>query len=240
MEFLFSNLAISTAALQVATVVFLFLRPIRKYGFVLAYLLLQLGTSAVEMTINSKLGTGSKLYFKIFWTDEIVLDILLFFILILLTYRAMEGSPAQGHMRRALGAVMVMAMVLPFVLFKGAFVTNAWFDHTSQLLNFGGAILNLCLWTALLGPRKRDPQLLTVSAGFGVVVTGVAISFGLRRLVHHPGAGAHSLAWSAANLIFVLAHLAGAASLCWAFRPAGLLRHRTVVNLDYLSQKPTH
>lgn len=239
MEFLSSTLAFSTALLQVATVVFLFLGPIRKYRFVLVYCLLQLGTSVAEMTVANQFGPKSKLYAKLFWTDEIVLDILLFFILILLTYRAMNGSPAQGQMRRVLGGVMLMAMLLPFVLFKGAFVTMSWFDHTSQLLNFGGAILNLGLWTALLGSRKRDPQLLVVSAGFGVVVTGVAISFGCRRLLHFQGAGSHNLALAAANVVFVVAHLTGALTLCWAFRPARLLRNKTVGNLPSLSQNPT-
>jgi hypothetical protein len=240
MELLFNALAFSTAVLQVATVVFLFLGTIRKYAFVLAYCLLQLATSVVEMTVAIKFGHRSRQFFELFWTDEIVLDVLLFFILILLTYRAMEGSTAQGHVRRLLGGVMLMVMLVPFVLFKGAFITMAWFDHTSQLLNFGGAILNLGLWTALLGSRKRDPQLLTVSAGFGVVVTGVAISFGCRRLSHLPGAGSHNLALMAADLVFVLAHLTGALTLCWAFRPAKLSRNRTVGNLPSLSQNPTH
>jgi hypothetical protein len=155
MELLFSALAFSTAALQVATVVFLFLGTIRKYAFVLAYCLLQLATSVVEMTVALKFGPRSRQFFELFWTDEIVLDVLLFFILILLTYRAMEGSTAQGHVRRLLGGVMLMAMLLPFVLFKGAFVTMAWFDHTSQLLNFGGAILNLGLWDRAAGVAEE-------------------------------------------------------------------------------------
>jgi hypothetical protein len=230
-EYVLNVLAVSLAVLQVGTVILLLLRgPVRKYAFVLAYCSLQVGTSLVEMLIERKFGRTGKLYAAAFWTDEIALDLLLFFILILLTYRAMEGSPAQKQMGRMLGAVTLIVMVLPFVLYKGApnvldlgsmtAVKTAWFDHTSQLLNFGAAILNLGLWGALVASRRKDTQLLTVSAGFGIVATGVAISFGMRRLIVAHGAAVRGGAlWESANLVFILAHLAGAAILCWAFRP---------------------
>jgi hypothetical protein len=213
-EFFLNAVALATGAMQLGTVVFLLFGPVRKYAFVLAYSSLQLTTSLLEVWVLHRFGATSRQYSKLFWTDEIVLDLLLFLILILLTYRAMEGSPMRGAMGRMLGAVTVLVIALPFVLFKGAFVKMAWFDHTSQLLNFGAALLNLGLWTALLGSRRRDPKLLTVSAGFGIIATGVAICFGLRLLVMVPGA-----AFRAVSEIFVFAHLAGSMILCWAFRP---------------------
>lgn len=201
--------------MQLGTVVFLLVGSVRRYAFVLGFSLMQLFTSLLEVLVIRKFGTGGKQYRLVFWSDEIALDLLLFLILILLTYRAMEGSPARGTMGRMLGAVTAIVLVLPFVLFKGAFLKSGWFDHTSQLLNFGAALLNLGLWTALLGSRKRDTKLLTVSAAFGIMATGAAISFGLRRLlIHSPGA-----AYTAASDVFVFAHLAGALILCWAFRP---------------------
>jgi hypothetical protein len=213
-EYFLAGLAYSIDFLQLGSVVLLLCGPVQKYAFVLGYCSLQVCTSLLETVASRKFGRGSWQYRRAFWTDEIALDVLLFFILILLTYRAMEGSPARGAMGRMLGWVTLIVMVLPFVLFKGAFVKTPWFDHTSQLLNFGGAILNLGLWTALLSSRKKDLQLLTVSAGFGVVATGAAVCFGLRRLIGHDGA-------KAANLVFLLAHLAGALMLCWAFLPRG-------------------
>jgi hypothetical protein len=207
-------MAISIGALQVGTVILLARGPARKYAFVLAYSCLQIITSLTEVVVAHTFGRGSKAYRVMFWSDELVLDVLLFFILILLTYRAMEGSPAQGAMARMLGAIALIVLALPFVLFRGAFLRTSWFDHASQVLNFGAAILNLGLWTALLGSGKRDAQLLTVSAGFGILATGVAICFGLRRLIQGPG-----VAFTAANLVFVAAHLAGTGILCWAFRP---------------------
>jgi hypothetical protein len=213
-EYFNHALAVLIGLLQLGTVVFLCLGPVRKYAFVLAYCSVQLLTSLTEIWVENKFGSKSRYFSTAFWTDEIALDLLLFFILILLTYRAMEGSPARDGMRRGLAAVAVIVTALPFVLFKGPFDRPAWLNNTSQLLNFGAAILNLGLWTALLGSKKRDRQLLSVSAGFGIVATGVAISFGCRRLIH-----THGLALMAADHVFVFAHLAGAAILCWAFYP---------------------
>ncbi len=215
MDYFVDALALSIGLLQVATVVLLLIGPARKYAFVLTYSLIQLSTSVLEMVVAHRFGIRAKAYRLVFWTDEIALDLLLFLMLILLAYQAMEGSPARAAVRKTLVIVALIGVSLPFVIFKGAFVKGAWFDQTSQLLNFSAAILNLGLWTALLSSKRRDPQYLTVSAGFGIVATGVAISFGLRNLIHTRGS-----AYLGANLIFGLAHLAGAAILCWAFQPA--------------------
>jgi hypothetical protein len=220
-EYLEDTVGWAIGLMQLATVVFLLWRPARKYAFVLVYYLLQLGTSVLEVLVSRTFGPRSRVYSRVFWTDEIVLDLLLFLILILLTHRAMEGSAARGAMEKMLAAVAMIVISLPFVLYQGAFVKAAWFDHTSQLLNFGAAILNLGLWTALLGSRKKDRQLLAVSAGFGVAATGVAISYGLRAMIHARGP-----AYTAANLTFELAHLAGAMILCWAFRPVRPIDNR--------------
>jgi hypothetical protein len=204
--------------IQGLAVVCLLLGPVRKYALVAAYCALQLGTSIAEFIVLQELGKNSHLYRVLFWTDEIVLDVLLFLVLILLTYRAMDGRPAQQAMSRILGAITVIVMLLPFVLFKGPFVKTTWYYHTSQLLNFGAAILNLGLWTALLGSRHRDAQVLMVSAGFGIVATGVAISFGLPILIG--GAVAHGRVTIAVDLVFMLAHMAGTLILCRAFQPS--------------------
>jgi len=150
----------------------------------------------------------------VYWTDEVLLDLLLFLMVILLIYRALEGSPMRAGMGRLLGAVVNSVAIVPFVLFSARRFSTAWFDGTSQLLNFGAAIMNLALWTALIATKKRDPLLLTVSAGLGVAVTGAAITFGLRRFTLPGGTPQHM-----ANLFKAITYLAGLTIWCWAFRP---------------------
>src|SRR5580658_9109452 len=152
--------------MQLGSVVFLLLGPVRRYRFVLAYCSLQLCTSALETVTLRKFGSRSRQYSTAFWTDEIVLDLLLFLILILLAYRAMEGSPARGTMGRLLGAVTVIAIALPFVLFKGAFVKTALVGAREP-----GAEL-----------RRRDREPGTVDGVAGIEKTGCATAYGERGL----------------------------------------------------------
>ena len=207
-------IALAIGILQFALVVFMLRGPIRRYGFVLFYCLVQLGTSVGEIWVANAFGARSRVYWHMFWIDEIGLDLFLFLILIVLSLRALHGHPLRPKAKRVLFGVALAAMTLPFVLFKGAFRTGAWYDHTSQLLNFGAAMLNLTLWSAIIATRQKDRQLPGTSSGFGIMATGVAISYGLRRLGHGPG-----FVMTAGNTIFQLAHLAGAFVLCWAFRP---------------------
>jgi len=198
------------------TLIFLLLRSssFRHYPFLLVYSVLQLIITAVEEYVYRVYSLASPIYGKLYWTDEVIMDLLLFLMVIVLTYRALESSPLRAGMGQLLGAVVVIVVTVPFVLFSARRFSTPWFDGTAQLLNFGGAIMNLGLWTALIGTKKRDPLLLTVSAGLGVAVTGAAIAFGLRRFTP-PTSTPQQLA----NLFKTLTYLVSVAIWCWAFRP---------------------
>ena len=73
--------------------------------------------------------------------------------------------------------------------------------------------MNLGLWTALIGSKHKDAQLLTVSAGLGVAVTGQAVYYGLRLMTTNP------LVYRISDALNVLTYIAGVAIWCWAFRP---------------------
>jgi hypothetical protein len=201
-------------AVQAAVILFLLRGAFRRYPLLLAYCVLQLAATVAEEYVYRVFGEPSTLFHRLYWTDEISLDLLLFLMVITLTYQALEGSPLRATMGRLLGTVLVIVLVVPFVLFSARRFNSAWFDGASQLLNFGAAIMNLGLWTALIGTRRRDPLLLKVSAGLGVAVTGAAIAYGLRRFTP-PGGTLQQLA----NLFKTITYLASVLIWCWAFRP---------------------
>jgi hypothetical protein len=200
--------------IQAAVIIFLLKGPFRRYPLLLVYCVLQLAATISEEYAFRVFGNLSVLFRRLYWTDEVTLDLLLFLMVITLTYRALESSPLRAGMGRLLGAVLVIVLVVPFLLFSARRFSSAWFDGTSQLLNFGAAIMNLGLWTALIGTKKRDPLLLTVSAGLGVAVTGAAIAFGLRRFTPP-----ESTPQNLANLFKTVTYLVSVAIWCWAFRP---------------------
>jgi hypothetical protein len=204
-----------TIAIQAVLMVFLLRGPFRRYPVLLLYCILQLAATLTEGYVLRVFGDASPLFSRLYWTDEVILDLLLFLMVISFIYRALESSPMRAGMGRLLGAVVVVVLIVPFVLFSARRFSTPWFDGTSQLLNFGGVIMNLGLWTALIGTKKRDPLLLTVSAGLGVAVTGAAIAFGFRRFTP-----IQSTPQQLADLFKTITYLASVAIWCWAFRPS--------------------
>ncbi|HVO97134.1 MAG TPA: hypothetical protein VMT15_03665 [Bryobacteraceae bacterium] len=160
------------------------------------------GTSQQIGVVNQT--AANALYARLYWTNDVIVDLLRFVLTTVLIYKA-SGAPNRT-LGRVLSGLVVAMVVLPFVLFDPAYKESsallndphpvlpfgdwilrlklpraAWFNSTSQLLNFGAAILNVILWGALIRSKKRDPQILEVSIGLGILVTGTAVSYGLRH-----------------------------------------------------------
>jgi len=223
MSFVFSAFAYVSIALQVLLVCFLFVRgQFRRYPLLLVYSVVFLGLTVAETLVFHAVGFRSPKYRYLYMTDEVIIDLLLFFMVIAMTYKALGDSVLRPKIGRLLAVVAVGAVLLPFVLFQGPFFTSQWFEATSQMLNFGAAIMNLALWTALLGNRKRDPLLLAVSAGLGIAVTGAAISYGLLHFKWSATGTPRNLV----TLIKSLTHVAGLLIWCWAFWRAISLSQR--------------
>jgi hypothetical protein len=187
---------------------FLLIRgPFRKYFVFSVYILFHILSNLIEVSALYHLGFKSDAYRNLYWTCEVTMDLFLFLVVIAFTYAA-------------LGTIVVVTLALPFALLrhihhhnpKYGFFTSQWFNHVSQIWNFGAAIMNLVLWTALLSNRRRDPQLVTLSIGVGLVTASAAIMWGARQ-------------WLAATNrwpVDIFVEVAGLASLllwCWVFRP---------------------
>lgn len=213
MIFLSTAISFASLALQLLLLYLLFSGPARKYAVLIVYAVAQLATTVAEQVVFRSAGPQSDLWFVVYWTDEILLDALVFVMVILLTYRALENSPIRPSVGRFLVLVSAAAVTLPFILFYRGQFDTAWLNASAQWLNFGAAVLNLALWTAIIGTRNRDRQILMVSAGLGVLVTGSAVSFGLRQFTVEAVGAPRALA----NLFGQVTHLAGVSIWCWAF-----------------------
>ena len=209
---------VSSALLLFVLAIFLLRGPFRRYPFLLAYCFTELGVVFAEGTafLSVSLRSSAHAYISsnyayVYWTGELVHDLMLFLLVVTLTYKTLEGSPMRPATGRLLTIVGAAAAALPFVLFHPLF-TARWFGHASQLLSLGAAVMNLLLWTAIIGTKRRDPQLLTVSAGVGIAVTGLAITYGL--VLQFPS---YSIRWLI-ELFHGLTQVAGYLIWCWAFR----------------------
>jgi hypothetical protein len=229
-------LGISSAVALLLLVVFLLIGSIRKYQVVLLYVSWELfatvGLTFLDLRLHGTAQLGaptdaSRLYARLYWTNDVIVDLLRFVLVTVLIYQVV-GS-AKPLLGRLLSGLVLAMIVLPFVLFHPIFPApqslpsafdmyprGAWFNSTSQLLNFGAAIMNVILWGALLQAKKRDPQILPVSLGLGILVTGSAIGYGLRHFSSEGGTTA------AFNLFVNLTQLAAWLIWCRAFWPASV------------------
>jgi hypothetical protein len=211
-ESVYNLLEIVGTVLQVA-LVFLLFSSVRRYPTLFAYSVVYLATTALESVIVHTVGRSRAIYSTVYWTDEVLLDLLLFLVVISLVYQAARDNPMATVLQKFLMGVVAAAMLLPFILLKPPYFRNHWFNGTSQMLNFGATLMNLALWTVLIGLRRKDPQLLMVSVGVGIAVTGASVSYGLRQFLSADN-------YWIPNLFLILTHVAGVAIWCWAFRPA--------------------
>lgn len=205
-------------ALQVVLLVLLLRGFVRKYPALLSYTLAGLIADPLEIVIYYRLGWRSALYHTVFWTDHILLNLLLILVVVACTYHALPEGQGRTGAVKVLGAVMAAALVLPFALLRyhngkvhGHF-DSQWFNHTSQILNFGAAVMNLVLWAALLSNRKRDPKLVTLSIGLGIVTSTEAIAWGVRQWLSEQNR------WPLDSLV-LMAHVASLLLWCWVFKP---------------------
>ena len=217
MGFISNVLQIAGVGLLPFLLLFLLQGSLLKYPLLFLYCFARLASNTAEVIVLHRAGTQSAFYKVLFWTDELVLDLLLFLMVIALIYKALEGKPQRSAAGKMLAGVVVAAIALPFFVISRLFTTH-WFSGASQFLNFGGAIITLALWTALIGAGRRDPQLLGVSAGAGLMVTCAAIAYGVRQWMPSPGLV------RLPDLFFNLTQVAGVGFWCWTFRPAARAR----------------
>ncbi len=217
--YLFNTLELGSFVLLLLVIAYLLKGSYLRYPILLIYCLAEFLTAGAEYLVSNfgpRLGIADahELFIKLYYADEVVVDLLLFLMVITLTYRAMEGNPARVMAGRALGFITLVVLGLPFLLFHqsiGDF--PVFFNGAGEVLNFGAAIMNLVLWTALLGARRRDAQLLAVCAGLGLQVTAQALGFGVRQLLP----SRHR--WMP-DLFMTLAHLVSVYIWWRALRPA--------------------
>jgi hypothetical protein len=192
--------------------------PLKKYTVFAIFVLGEFATDVIEGIAYHRLGWESQAYRKLYWTDKMTLGLLLFLVVIAFTYEALRANPLRPKAAKALGVIVAVTLALPFALLRdhyspkhGAF-TSQWFNHATQIWNFGAAIMNLVLWTALLSNRRRDSQLVTLSIGVGIATASAAIAWGARRWLSPDNR------WPVDSFM-ALADLASVLLWCWVFRP---------------------
>jgi hypothetical protein len=205
---------------------FLLRGPFRKYIVFSLYILAQCGTDIAVEAAYYLVGVKSGTYRTLYWTADVTQDVLLFLVVIAFTYAALRDNPLRPKAAKVLGLIVVVTLALPFAMLHTyqskiyGFFTTRWFNHATQIWNFGAAIMNLVLWTALLSNRRRDPQLVTLSIGVGIATASAAIVWGARQWLPVDDR------WPA-DMFNAAAQMGSLLLWCWVFRPKAAGRSRS-------------
>jgi hypothetical protein len=202
----------SGTALEFLLLCLLLRGPVRRYPVFSVYILERFAADLCLAFTYRSHGRASSLYRDVYWTAEVITALLLFLVMITFTYEALRGNPLRAMAGKIFGAIAIITLTIPFLLLHSRVFSYRWFNTTDQMLNFGAAIMNLVLWTALLTNKRRSPQLLTISMGLGVAATSAAMTWGARLWV----SDAHR--WPI-DTFAILIYTGSLALWCWVFRP---------------------
>src|SRR6185312_3477540 len=105
MRYVYHLIDIGDALALVSVLVFLLRSHSRKFWALLVY---------VAWELISQVGVTT--YARLYWANDVIVDLLRFLLVIGLMYRATSG-PKRASVGRILSGIVAVALVLPFVLF---------------------------------------------------------------------------------------------------------------------------
>lgn len=183
----------------------------REFPTVFAYIIAEFLTTVLEMPLALAWNRthdphiGSKFVFW-YWVDDAVLKLLLFTVVLSLIWQATKLARSGRALRGALSAGTVLFVSITFLVhYNPRLYTGEWMTPWAQKLDVAAAVLDMLLWLMLIAQRHRDPRLLMLSGGLGIMFAGEAIGESLCTIAQR-----HHYEWIAlsGNLLIVVTNLA--------------------------------
>lgn len=167
--------------------------PYRRFPLLLLYSLALFLTTVIEISVNQayfagvRFGVSRATYY---WVDEGIREGLLFAVVLSLAYLATEKLESRTVVRTALIAGGIFFAVASFLIHHHNQLAAEpgrwrWMTPWVRDIDFAAAIVDLAVWTLLIGSRNRDTQVLLLAGGVGIQFAGAAIGESLRILLEH-------------------------------------------------------
>lgn len=173
----------------------------KRYSLLTLYAAILFLSTVMEMSIRFSPDGWSATARQYYWTSEIIQQTVAVATILWLERRASHGPLASAPAARWLAPVSALAVVLSLWLNHDSRL-NFWMTSVSRDLSFLVILLNLVLWTSLLKAKIRQPRMLMVSGGLGIMFAGQAMGQGLRLLYEH----SRALFWGG-NVVVSLSYL---------------------------------
>jgi hypothetical protein len=150
----------------------------RKYRLLFVYAVVLLLATVLEIAAGNAPGPLRDLYY---WADEVILDVLVFCLVISFIHRAAGKSRVVGRHWLIVGAALTC--IASFIIHRDPHATsNHMMTMVSRDLNLCAVVLDLILWSALVAARLPDRQLLMLSGGLGLQLTGAIMGESIRSI----------------------------------------------------------
>lgn len=209
----YDPLSIVSLILQATVIVFLLQGAFQKYPMVLTYSITRLCTTVMESFILHKYGVRSAHYRNLYYTDRVVLNLVLLLMVTAIVYHVLARRPERLVIGRVIAGIVLPLLFGPFLVLSNPF-TISWLNGMCLFLYFGSGIMTLILWRVVFSSDSyRDWQLMKFIVGLGISMSGAAVSFGLDQWMRSP-----QTVWMP-NFLLQVTHVAGLLAWCWAFQP---------------------
>ncbi len=159
----------------------------RRFPFIFAYVIVGLLATAAELpaywaALSNTLPAINLRNF-VYWTDELIAQVLIYAVVLSLIYRATVRFRSRRLLLVGLisGALLFAGGTFLFHYVPGPKV-GIWMTPWTQEMNVCTAVLDLALWGLLIASREKDHRLLLLSGALGVQFTGEAIGYSLLKL----------------------------------------------------------
>ena len=185
----------------------------KRYPFLAVYAIILFLTTVVEAAAfyNADIWRRTSSYY---WIVDSLRQVLIFSVVIALTYQVMSDSPRKWAVRRALIIGAFLFAVLSLYFTRGE-AFGVWMARVGRNLGFCAVILNLVLWAVLIKFQRTATVNLMISGGLGIQMAGKAIGHSLRQLSR--------ATTTTGDLIIVVSHLVCLYIWWRAFRGNGLV-----------------
>jgi len=163
--------------------------PYRQFPAVFAYSLADFFSTVIELPLaidyfRNYASTGVHHPFVFwYWLDEVVLQFLVFIVVLSLIWQATSEARSRRPLRLGLILGSLLVAGISFLIqYDPHVLTGLWMTPWASEMSFASAILDLFLWALLIAKRQKDPRVLMLSGGLGIMFAGEATGEALRNM----------------------------------------------------------
>jgi hypothetical protein len=161
---------------------------VRRYMLPFAYMVVTFLFAAVQVPLSLGFNRSSDpnvgpLYRRLHDWGEVANYTLILAVVLSFVSRATQRVDGRRVIRLAITGVGVLVVGISFwARYDSSMRTGIWITPWTRDVKFCAAILDLALWGLLVTARDRDPRLVLLTGGMGIMFAGEAIGAAIQSI----------------------------------------------------------